>query len=334
MSLVEIVEKGANGQPLTAAEFVANLRLSHPQWWEGVSGHHTPWVFRGVGNYPDWKLLPSAWRNPSKLDSLRKSCARRLNADQIGLQAGQDDHDWPLLGHAGRMLVMGAEREALKQFQKACLECGFEVDPTKIPGFESILEMPPSPERLRNHPSPIAALAQHHGVPTSLLDWTRNGMTAAYFSVSPPWVDDSANAIAVWAYRSDRRNFHGAVPGLPKQNDDVEIRVYEPPPFQNQFLQAQQGLFTMHDDPFSYYDKAGWPGFEELIQGASPRPGDPSEPVLRAFVLPRREFVPLLETLEREGIHAAGLMPTLDNVAKVVMDRWQRERPAPLEPKQ
>jgi hypothetical protein len=53
-------------------------------------------------------------------------------------------------------------------------------------------------------------------------------------------------------------------------------------------------------------------------------PIDLEEPILVGYTLDALHVPDLLKLLDREGVNAALLMPTMDNVAKTVLARWQQ----------
>lgn len=142
------------------------------------------------------------------------------------------------------------------------------------------------------------ALAQHHGLPTRLLDWTRNPLVALYFAVEKEHqphelVKHSADS-AVYVLKK-----HGAVETVDEESDlypfsGRKVRRFIPPHIDSRIV-VQVGVFTVHGDPEEPY----------------PFPFDAVE----KLVIPadcRREWKQRLHVL---GVNRASLFPDLDNLA-------------------
>jgi hypothetical protein len=135
-----------------------------------------------------------------------------------------------------------------------------------------------------------------------------------------------SNSIIVWALNTGGlealravQNGEGSEPYRPFAGSVLTV-----PRHKNAFLAAQRGLFTHIKVPREFYFSGEWPALEDILAKYEGLVLDSPAAVLRGHVLHRDQFFRLQELLDREGINKAGLMPTLDNVAKVVVDRSTR----------
>ena len=141
------------------------------------------------------------------------------------------------------------------------------------------------------------ALAQHHGVPTRLLDWSYNPLTALYFAVEDEQDVDGA-IFSVHAPYSVSKEALASSPFKITQPEKYFPAIISPR------IKAQEGLFIAIDDLHNPLDS---------IKGCRWS--------IKKFIVPRNVKASIKYTLFRMGVHGASLFPDLDGLARRL--RWQ-----------
>ena len=169
-----------------------------------------------------------------------------------------------------------------------------------------------------------AALAQHYGIPTRLLDWTYDLYVALYFGFSDAIGKDGN--LAIWALNKEHLSF------LKPSESAVNVEFITPHYAGNPNLSAQQGLFSHW--PISvpsgrsmgqHFHSGGQATLvdrrplDELIEGQLE--DDQKTNIFKKFVLPCSEAAAGCKILERSGYGAARLFPGYGGVASQMLSR-------------
>ncbi|EIY6411655.1 FRG domain-containing protein [Vibrio parahaemolyticus] len=245
-------------------------------------------IYRGQAD-SGWSLIPSLLRNKES-NSLLKFLGRPSKADEL----------------------VYTEVRLLEKFASYCDNVGVRIPNDSMTFRNEILssqvqdryykrpELWPNPELIE-----LMALAQHHGVPTRLLDWTRQPYVAVYFAVSSAmanhknWKPDTK--LAIWVFNTELVNLY------------KNVNIVQVPGSTSHHVSAQSGLFTVHPHSGSRNEEFEIRGLEYEFSTLLNSP-------LLQLTLSVDEALNLYRLCLKAGINGATIYPSAEGAGKAVQD--------------
>lgn len=291
------------------ADDLFEFLMPNSSFWQ--HSNYDNWIFRGHRN-SSWQLLPKTFRENEKWELVHS-----LKLVIKSVPNGKLFHEifWiasfaKMANRAGLKLPIAGFDEIFNYHFKEPEEILEDArDSSKlIPYFKNFHN-----KSIYN----LLALAQHHGIPTRLLDVSNDPFKALFHAVEPDFKDDEkSDTSCIWLFNSLTLN------------KTQRYKILNIPNFENLYLYKQAGLFVIDTlanieieqnikikDIKTFTEESEWD--KNMYEDDEIHPIEyPCIQIL--FPADESTRCEILNLLEKMNINRAILMPTYDNIKKAL----------------
>lgn len=278
------------------------------------------YIYRGQAE--DWPLLPLIFREENKSIIKMYTASKNFELEQ-------------------EAAYRYAEFNLLKQFYKNANETGLNLPNSPFASHDYVLRFSPKdfidtqekvwlPKELAD----IAALAQHYGVITRLIDWSFDINVALYFAAEKAIKDslrtksiDIKKYLVIWLLPNVNLEAYKTI----FLNENFPLKFIVPNYFNNPNICAQKGVLTYWETPSTFLDtKVCCETLDRLLCNASESDSDYKKIKMYKIKIPRFESLKIIKYLSINHYNAATLFPGYYGAAKKIEEDRMIEQAEPI----